>query len=92
MFFSSESILEIKINILLTIVFVTISIIPLFFRRRFLISIIIFSILENLLMILNLQVKSILFVGVSIYVKQLISFLWPLLNIFLIIYYLKSKK
>jgi hypothetical protein len=80
-----------KINIILTAIIVIISAIPLIFRKRFFLSIIFFLVLENLLIIFNLQARSILFVDVPVFVKYLIVFVWPLFSVYLIYYYIKTK-
>jgi hypothetical protein len=45
-----------------------------------------------LLVITNIKVRSILFVGVSVFAKYLIVIAWPVLTIYLIYYYIKTKK
>lgn len=92
MFFSSDSNLEMKINIFFSVIFLLVSLSVLLFRKRIFLSVVIFSVFENLLMIFNLYTKSVLFVGVPIIINYLIVFAWPLLNIFLIYKYFSSKK
>lgn len=65
---------------------------PFLFKKKILLSIIVFSILENILLFFNLRTRSVLFVGVSPVIKYLIVFIWPILNIFLLYKYFFSRK
>lgn len=91
MFFGPNSTFELNVNLYFFFTLVVISLIWTILSRKVFVPIIFLSVVENLMMIFNIYTKSILFRGVSPIVNFTIIIIWPILNIFLIIYYFKTK-
>lgn len=92
MFFGGPSI-DLKITIFLLVVSLIVSLIVFTFAKRKLLAFVIFSILENAVFLANIFTRSEIFDFYGIrWLGHLSFFIWPLLNIYLIYYYVKTKK
>lgn len=89
LFFSSPSI-DLKITIFLLAVALIISLVVLAFSRKKILSLVVFSVLGNLALLLNIGSRMFV-VYHFLWFGYFSLFIWPLLNIFLIVYYAKSK-
>lgn len=85
--------MDLKITIFLLIVAFVISLIVLVFSRRVFLSLVIFSMLGNLVLWMNIFTGSEIFYVYDVrWIYYFSLFVWPLLNIFLIYYLVRSKK
>lgn len=91
MFFGSPS-LDLKLTIFSLGIALIISFIVLIFAKRKIFSFVLFSILANVVFLLGIFTKSDMFDFYNIvWLLYFSFFIWPVLNIILIIYYVKTK-
>ena len=89
LFFGDPSI-DIKISLFLVAVSLVVSLIVLIFAKRRLLSVVVFSILGNLAFLLN--IGSEMFDSYDVmWLKYFSVFIWPIINIALIIYYASTS-
>lgn len=94
MFFFGSSTIDLKITIFLLVVSFLISLVVLLISRKIYLAILVFSILGNISFLLNIGSEMFRDYGIM-WLGYFSLFVWPLLNIFLIVYYTtrpKSKK
>jgi len=91
LFWGSSS-MDLNITFFLLAVSLIISLVVLIVAKRKILSLVIFSILGNLVFLLGAFTHSEMFRAYGIIWFEIFSlFIWPILNIFLIIYYAKTK-
>jgi len=92
MFWSSPS-RELNVVLILLVVFVFISVFVFIKTKKKINSILIFSLLSNFLFLLiSLSGSSLFTIYDLIYFQYFSLFIWPIINLFLIIKYFKSSK
>ena len=93
MLFFGSSTVNLKITIFLLAVSLLISLVVLLFSKKIYLAVLVFSILGNISVLLNIGSEMFDYYGIM-WLKYFSFLIWPLLNIFLIVYYirLKSKK
>lgn len=90
MFFSNP-VLDMQITITLVVISAIIALIVFAFSKNLFKAVIIFSVLANLSFLINIE--SLMFLTYHIkFLKYFALFIWPIVNIFLIIKYFKNKK
>jgi hypothetical protein len=89
LFWGSSSV-DLKITLFLLSVSLVVSLIVLFAARRKFLAVITFSVLANISFLANLGSEMFDYYGIM-WLKYFSFFIWPILNIFLIIYYAKTK-
>jgi hypothetical protein len=82
--------IDIWITLFLLCVSLIVSLIVFALARRKISALMVFSILGNLSILLNIGSGMLDFYGIQ-WLWYLSVFIWPILNIFLIVYYLKTK-
>ena len=90
LFFGSPSI-DLKITIFLLAVAFIVSLIVLAAAKRKLLALVVFSVLANLAFLLNIGSRMFV-VYHFLWFGYFSLFIWPLISIFLIYYYIRSKK
>lgn len=92
MFFSSPS-MDLKITIFFLVVAFVVSLIAFLTAKRKLFAIVLFSVLANLVLFLAILTGSEIFYVYGIaWLSYFSFFAWPVINIFLIYRYIKTKK
>jgi len=85
--------IDLKITLFLIVVSFIVSLIVFAVAKRKLLALITFSILGNLILLIGIFTKSEMFDFFGIrWLGHFSFFIWPLINIYLVYHYLKSKK
>jgi len=90
MLFFGSSTIDLKITVFLLVVSFLISIVVWFVSRKSITTILTLSVLANISFLVNLGSEMFDYYGIM-WLKYFSFYIWPVLNIFLIIYYIRTN-